>query len=312
VVNFDVSTRDVNFFNMSRTLNYHHLHCFWTIAEQGSISRAAKQLHVSHSTLSVQLRALEETLGRPLFERRGRGLVITPFGDEVRAYAQDIFRIGRELLDVSTRGSGGRVTVRVGALATLPRTITCRLLEPALDAGTFTIDVQHGPFDRVLEELAAGRIHVVLADQSPPQGSALRLHAHLLGETELLLFAAPSLADRLTGRFPRSLQGVPMLLPRPGSLLRRSIDAWLGMHDIRVQVVGEIDDAGTLRAFGMRGRGVFPVRAALASEVADLGGARRIGRLEGLSERYLAITRERTIRHPAIAAIVERARARLG
>jgi LysR family transcriptional activator of nhaA len=312
VVHFEVSTRAVRFLDMSRALNYHHLHCFWTIAEEGSISRAAKQLHVTHSTLSVQLRALEETLGGQLFERRGRGLVITPLGDEVRAYARDIFRIGRELLDVSARGSGGRVTVRVGALATLPRTITCRLLEPALDAGTFAIDVQHGPFDRVLEELAAGRIHVVLADQPPPQGSALRLHAHLLGETELLLFAAPALADRLAGRFPRSLHGAPMLLPRPGSLLRRSIDAWLGMHDIRVQVVGEIDDAGTLRAFGMRGRGVFPVRAALASEVADLGGARRIGRLEGLSERYLAITRERTIRHAAIAAIVQRARARLG
>ena len=157
---------------MSRGLNYHHLHCFWTIAEEGSISRAAKQLHVTHSTLSVQLRALEETLGGALFERRGRGLVITPLGDEVRAHARDIFRIGRELLDVSARGSGGRVTVRVGALATLPRTITCRLLEPALGAGTFAIDVQHGPFDRVLEELAAGRIHVVLADQAPPQGSA--------------------------------------------------------------------------------------------------------------------------------------------
>jgi LysR family transcriptional activator of nhaA len=151
----------------------------------------------------------------------------------------------------------------------------------------------------------------VLADQGPPPGSALRLHAHPLGETALLAFAAPALANELTGRFPKNLQNAPVVLPRPGSLLRRSIDSWLAKYDLHVRVVAEIDDAGTLRAFGMRGHGVFPVRAALASEVADLGGARRIGRFLGLGERYVAITRERTVRHPAIAAIIEHARERL-
>lgn len=297
---------------MSAGLNYHHLYCFWMIAQEGSLSRAARTLHVTHSTLSVQLRSLEEALGSPLFERHGRGLVITPFGDAIRTYANDIFRLGRELMDVSTHGATGRGIVRVGVLATTPRTIACRVVEPALDAGAFTIDVQLGPFDRLLEELAAGRLHVVLADQPPPQGTALRLHAHSLGETELLLYASPSIADRLTGRFPRSLHGAPMLLPRQGSLLRRRIDAWLGNHDLRVEVVAEIDDAATLRAFGMRGRGVFPVRAALAAEVADVGRARRIGRLDGLAERYIAITRERTVRHPAITAVITRARAQLG
>jgi LysR family transcriptional activator of nhaA len=237
--------------------------------------------------------------------------VITPFGDEVLSFARDIFRLGGELLEASRRGASGRIAVRVGALATLPRTITCRLLEPALEDGAFTVDVQHGPFDRLLEELAAGRLHLVLADQGPPQGSALRLHAHPLGETQLLAFAAARLANELGGRFPKNLQDAPMVLPRPGSLLRRSIDGWLASHDLRVRVVAEIDDAGTLRAFGMRGHGVFPVRAALASEVADLGGTRRLGRFAELGERYVAITRERTVRHPAIAAIIEHARLEL-
>jgi LysR family transcriptional activator of nhaA len=296
---------------MSQVLNYHHLHCFWAIARDGGISRAAKRLHVTHSTLSVQLRALEEALGSPLFERRGRGLVITPFGDEVRAYADDIFRLGGELMDASRRGGSGRVAVRVGALTTLPKTITSRLLEPMFDAGEFSIDVQHGPFDRLLEELAAGRLHLVLADQPPAAGSAHRLHAHPLGETELLMFGTQACLDKLRGPFPRSLDGAPVLLPRSGSQLRRSIDAWLDKRDLRVKVKAEIDDAGTLRAFGLRGLGLFPVRSALASEVDDVGGARRLGRLDGLVERYVAITRERTVRHPAIATMVERARARL-
>lgn len=293
------------------SLNYHHLHCFWAIAEEGSLTGAAKRLHVTHSTLSVQLKSLEDVLGAPLFERRGRGLLLTPFGDEVRAYANEIFRLGRELVDSSRGGLGGRTVFRVGALATLPKTITCRLIEAAVDPGDAIVDIQHGPFEKLLEELAAGRLHVVLADQQPPQGTALRLHAHTLGETELLIYGAPSLCQKLVGRFPQSLDGAPMLMPRPGTRLRRGIDAWLSSRDLHVRVVGEIDDAGTLRAFGLRGWGLFHVRAALASELADVGKARRIGKLDGLGETYVAITRERTLRHPAIIKLVENARARL-
>lgn len=291
-------------------LNYHHLHAFWMIAENGSLTAAAKQMHVTHSTLSVQLRALEETLGGRLFERRGRGLVITPFGDEVHARASEIFRLGGDLLELAEYGGAGRLTLRIGVLASLPKTIVCRLVEPALDRET-SIDLQHGTFDRLLESLAAGRVHVVLADQAPPQATGLKLHGHALGESELLVYGTEKVLSRVRGRFPASLDGAPMILPRAGSALRRQIEAWLDDRQVRVTVVGEIDDAGTLRAFGLRDHGLFPVRSALASEIADVAGARRVGTLDGLRERYLAITRERTVRHPALVRMIDRARARL-
>jgi LysR family transcriptional activator of nhaA len=293
-------------------LNYHHLHSFWRIASEGSLSRAAARMHVSHSTLSVQLRALEDALGIELFERRGKRLVLTALGDEIHGMASQIFRLGRELEDAARgRGVGARNALRVGALATIPKSITCRLLEPVLKRRTFAIDLQHAPFDRLLEGLAAGRLHLVIADQAAPQGSSLRLHSHQLGETGVLLFGAPRIVERLAGRFPASLEGAPMILPRAGSALRRAIDAWLAARDLDVEVVAEIDDAGDLRAFGLRGHGLFPVRTALASEVSDLGTMRRIGVLEGVAERYVAITRERTVRHPAISDLIDRARDRL-
>jgi LysR family transcriptional activator of nhaA len=294
---------------MSALLNYNHLYSFWMIAEAGGITAAAKRMHVTHSTLSVQLKQIEELLGAKLFERRGRGLVITPFGDEIRERAGEIFKLGESLVDLAHRDGGGRVTLRVGSIGSLPKTITCRLVEPAFDRDS-RIDVQHGPFDRLLEQLAAGRIHVVLADQPPPQGSGHRLHTHPLGESELLIYGNEKVASRLAGRFPASLQGAPMLLPRPGSL-RRQIDGWLTERSIHVDVVGEIDDAGSLRAFGLRGHGLFPVRSALASEIADVREARRIGALDSLSEKYFAITRERTVRHPALIRLIEQARRRL-
>lgn len=292
-------------------LNYHHLHCFWVIADEGSITRAARRLHVTHSTLSVQLRSLEAALGKELFERRGRGLVLTPFGDEIRAQASEIFRIGHEIIDGTRRNFGELVRLRVGVLTSLPKTITCRLLENIMDGGRTTIDLQHGPLDRLLESLATGRLHVVLTDQTPPQGTNLRLHTHPLGETELLLYGTTSVAGKLRGSFPRSLDGAPLLLPRPGSHLRRQIDAWLGARDLHVRVAAEVDDAGALRAFGLRGWGLFPVRSALASEVSDVRGTRRVGRLDGIRERYFAVTRDRAIRHVATAKLVELARVNL-
>ena len=295
---------------MALDLNFHHLYVFWVVAETGSITAAAKRIHVTHSTLSVQLPALEDTLGGALFERRGRGLVITPLGDEIHARAAEIFRLGRDLVTLAHAGGGGRVSLRVGVLTSLPKTITCRLLQPAFDREA-TVDVQHGPFDRLLEHLAGGRVHVVFADQPPPQTSHLKLHAHVLGETALLLYGTEKVVARLEGRFPQCLHGAPMLLPRTGSALRRQIDEWLGTHELQVDVVGEIDDAGSLRAFGLRGHGLFPVRAALASEVADLRAAVRVGSLEPLRERYYAITRERTVRHPALSRVIAEARQRL-
>lgn len=291
-------------------LNYHHLHAFWMIAETGSLSGAAKAMHVTHSTLSVQLHALENTLGASLFERRGRGLVITPFGDEVRARAGEIFRLGRDLQELAQHASDRRVTLRIGVLASLPKTIVCRLVEPAVDGAT-ALDLQHGQFDRLLEALAGGRLHAVLADQAPPQGTALRLHGHALGDTELLIYGTEKVRAGIVGRFPACLHDAPMLLPRGGTSLRREIERWLEERELRVRVVGEIDDAGTLRAFGLRGHGLFPVRSALASEIADVTGARKVGTFEGLRERYVVITRERTVRHPSLVRLIDRARERL-
>ena len=53
-------------------LNYHHLRYFWTVVREGGVSAAARRLRVSQPTVSAQLRALEDTIGEPLFERVGK------------------------------------------------------------------------------------------------------------------------------------------------------------------------------------------------------------------------------------------------
>ncbi|RYE94639.1 MAG: LysR family transcriptional regulator, partial [Myxococcales bacterium] len=294
-------------------LNYHHLFYFWTIAREGSLTRAAARLHLTHSTLSTQVKALENFLHVELFERRGRGLVLTPAGTNVVAYADDIFRLGAEMVDVA-RGSAPtlRTPLRVGVVGAIPKTLAYRLLEPALAVEGFgPLVVRQESLERLLESLAAGRLHVVLSDAAPPEGGLVRVHGHALGSSGVLLYGTPALARTVRKGFPASLQDAPLLLPAAGTSLRRQVERWLTEHGLRVQVEGEFDDAGLMRTFGAQGRGLFLVREALRAEVEDSLGVEMVGRLEGLHEHYYGISVERRVRHPAVSALVEAARLRL-
>src|SRR3982751_6579408 len=82
-------------------LNYHHLLYFWTTAREGGVTRAAKKLRLPQPTVSEQIKRLEELLGNSLFERKGRSLVLTEFGRTIYGYADEIFSLGRELMDAA-------------------------------------------------------------------------------------------------------------------------------------------------------------------------------------------------------------------
>lgn len=291
-------------------LNFHHLYYFWRIAREGGISRAAEQLRLTHSTLSAQLRSLEEFLDGPLFERRGRSLVLTPLGEEAASYADDIFRLGSEFVDVARgRSAERKLALRVGVVSSMPKSVAFRLLQPGIATEGFgSIVARQDRLERLLEELAAGRLHLVLADSAPPDSGSHRVYAHLLGESGLLLYGTRSLARKYRGQFPSSLSGAPVLLPTPQSSLRRQLDRWFVERELRVHVAGEFDDAGLMRVAGANGQGLLPVRAALRAEVEDAHAVEFVGPLDGLTERYYVLSVERRVRHPAVSALVERAR----
>jgi LysR family transcriptional activator of nhaA len=292
-------------------LNYHHLYYFWIIVQEGGVTQAARKLRLTHSTLSTQLRALEAHFGTPLFERRSKRLVLTPFGSEAASYASDIFRLGRELNDVARGRGAGREVLRVGLVAGLPKTFAHHLLSPALADEKCRLHVRQDAVGPLLESLATGRLHVVLTNEVPTPPAGARLHSHVLGETDILLYARGRLAQRARRKFPASLADVPFVLPPEGTPLRKQLDTWFVQRGLRPTVKAEVEDAGLLRVLGSAGRGVFPVRAALKAEVEDLQDVRFVGACDGLRESYYAVSTERRIRHRGIAAIIEDARADL-
>src|SRR5690606_31581476 len=109
-------------------LNYHHLLYFWTVAKEGSVARATQRLRLAQPTISGQIRQLERQLDVKLFQRQGRNLVLTDVGRVVYRYADEIFGLGRELMDVlENRPTGRPLRLTVGVAEGVPKLIAHRL-----------------------------------------------------------------------------------------------------------------------------------------------------------------------------------------
>lgn len=291
-------------------LNYHHLLYFYTVAREGSVTRAAQVLRLAQPTLSGQIRRLEETLDEKLFVRQGRHLVLTDVGRVVYRYADEIFSLGRELVD-TLRGRPTRRPARllVGIADVVPKLVAHRLLEVALRLEEpVQLVLREGKTDDLLGALATQAFDLVITDS--PLGSHLKVRAfnHLLGSCGVGFFAAPALAARHRKRFPKSLDGAPMLLPTDNTALRRSLEQWFERIGVRPQVVAEIEDTALLKVFGQHGAGIFPAPQIMADEIGRQHGVRAVGHTAEVREHFYAISIERRIKHPAVAAITERAR----
>jgi LysR family transcriptional activator of nhaA len=294
-------------------LNYHHLLYFWTVAREGTIARACTQLHLTEPTVSGQLRALETALATKLFDRVGRNLVLTDAGRVVYRYAGEIFTLGRELQDtLKGRPSGRPPRLVVGVAETLPKVIVYRLLQPALRLPeTVQIICDQGKPDYLLAQLAVNAVDIVLADTPVSPTTKIRAFNHLLGECGVSIMATPKLAAAYRRGFPKSLDGAPFLFPAENTVLRRSLEQWFDAVGIRPQVCGEFADSALLKVFAQNGAGVFAVRAAVERETRRLHDVRLVGHVKSIRERFYAISVERKLKHPAVLAITEAARAKL-
>lgn len=292
-------------------LNYHHLQYFWVVAKEGSIVRASAELRLAHPTISGQIHRLEEVLGEKLFARRGRNLVLTEAGRVAFRYADEIFTLGREFTDtLKGRATGRPLRLVVGVADVLPASLVRRFLEPAFRLGqpVRVICRADKSVDEFVAELALHRVDVVIADGPVGSGVPVRTFSHPLGECGTSFFAARRLASSLKRRFPRSLDGVPFLLPGAPSTVRRSLEQWFNSRDVHPAIVAEFDDSALARSFGAEGMGVFAGPTVIESEILQDSAVRLIGRAEEVRQQFYALSVERKIKHPAVVAICRSAR----
>lgn len=286
-------------------LNYKHLHYFWVVAQEGSITRAAERLDVAVQTISGQLSLLERHLGKALFNSQGRGLVLSEAGRVALGYADQIFQLGDAMVDaIEHSDSESTLRLRAGISDGIPKLLAYRLLSTVTDMpADVRLICDEGEFETLLADLALHRLDVVLTDRAAPVGGNLKVFSTRLGEFATGLFAAPALIERYAQGFPNSLDGAPMLLPTRHNALRGRIDRWLEHTNIRPKIVGEFEDSALLNTFGRGGLGIFPAPLGLAEQIASQLEAQPLGAMSGVSEQIYAISSERRIRHPAVEAL---------
>ena len=294
-------------------LNYHHLYYFWTVARTGTIARASEELRLSAPTISAQLRTLEDTLGERLFMRSGRKLVLTDMGDAVFAYADQIFKTGRRLLDTVKDGrAGSPLRLTIGITDVVPKLIAYRLIEPIFGVGRpVRIACREASLEHLLAELATHELDVVISDKPVGHDASIRAYNHFLGEMGVIFMAERKLAMKYRRGFPSSLDGAPVLLPTEHAGVRRSLDQWFQELPVRPRIVGEFQDYALLRIFGEAGKGIFPVPSLFRGEMQTRYGMSVVGKTDTVYGRFYAISTERRPTHPGVVAICDTAKAQL-
>jgi LysR family transcriptional regulator, transcriptional activator of nhaA len=296
---------------MPKPLNYKHLHYFWMVSRSGGVAQAGERLAVTPQSISTQMRQLETAVGDTLWRRAGRKLELTETGSLVLEYADRMFRTGEELSEaLRHRPDAGITHFRVGIADMVPKILAHRLIAPALALERPPrLSCKEGRFSDLLAQLAVHRLDMVISDRPMPSSLDVRGYNHLLLESGVSFLGVPALARKLRPGFPHSLDGAPLLLPGEDASIRKRLLAWFDRLQIAPRVVAEFDDTALMKAFGQAGTGVFALPSLTAEAVSAQLRTPVIGTTRDLVERYYAVTAERRIRHPAIVAISEAAKA---
>ena len=295
-------------------MNFKHLYYFWVAAKAGGIMRAGAQLHTTPQTLSGQIKLLESWLGRRLFRKSGRELELTEDGRIALGYADQIFGLGAELESALRQSKDSKkiLEFRVGIADSVAKSVAYRLLEPALSLPEpVRLIGSEGKFPDLLAQLALNRLDLVIADEPLSKRVSVKAFNHPLGTTAMSFFAAPQVQAQLMGEFPQCLNGAPMLIQGAASSVRQQLEGWLTRHQLYPRIVAEFDDGALMTAFGREGRGVFMAPTVLEAETVAQFGVAVIGRSRELVEEFFAVSVERRITHPCVAAITHAARGQL-
>ncbi|WP_395661441.1 LysR family transcriptional regulator [Aestuariivirga sp.] len=284
-------------------MNLHHLRLFRAVAAEGSLTGAARRLNLSQSALSTQIKTLEASLGQDLFERRGRGLVLTEAGRIALDHADAIFRTADDLAAVMKETGRARRALRVGALATLSRNFQIAFLRPLVGRRDVEVMLRSGSQAELLRELDALALDVVLTNLAPPRDGDHPRHVHQIGEQPVSLIGTPARAGHAT--LEELLRRESLVLPAKDTALRSAFDALMARLGLAPLIAAEADDMAMLRLLAREDIGLAVIPPIVVRDELTSGKLVEVAQLDGISEHFLAVTRERRFPNPLIAELLQ-------
>jgi LysR family transcriptional activator of nhaA len=287
-------------------LNYHHLHYFWFVAKEGNLTRAAEKLRVSQSALSVQIRQLERQLGQPLFQRVSRRLVLTEAGRIALGYAEKIFPIGSELVATLQHGkSPERQVLRVGAVATLSRNFQRSFFAPLFPRRDVELVLHAGSLAELLPRLGAHLLDLVLSNREVHGDAENPWRCRRIARQPISLVGRPR-RSRAPFLIPDDLRNVQLLLPGASSEIRAGFDLVCEQHDLRPNILAEVDDMAMLRLLARDTDAVALLPSVVVRDELSEGRLQEYCVVPGLFENFYAISVKRHFEQPLLKSLLAR------
>lgn len=286
------------------TLNLHHLRLFRAIARVGTLTGAARSLNLSQSAVSSQLSTLEASLGHDLFERRGRGLVLTEAGRIALDHAETIFRAADDLVATLAQTRDARRVLRVGALSTLSRNFLIGFVTPLLGRRDVEVVIRSGAQADLMRGLETLSLDVALTTLAPARDAASPFLTQALSAQPVSLvgYPAATAAGAASAADAETLVDVlsrePLILPTPETALRAAFDGLVERLGVVPQIAAEADDMATLRLLVRAGAGVAVLPSIVVRDELASGLLVERATLDGVSEEFLAVTLQRRFPNP--------------
>ncbi|MBC7479618.1 MAG: LysR family transcriptional regulator [Pseudorhodobacter sp.] len=285
-------------------LNLHHLRLFRAVATDGTLTGAARRLNLSQSALSTQIKTLEAALGHDLFERRGRGLILTEAGRIALDHAEAIFRTAADL--TATLRETGRVrrALRVGALATLSRNFQMQFLRPLIGRLDVEVVLRSSSQGELLRGLQALSLDVVLTNLAPARDATSPWLIHRLAEQPVSLIGTAARVRPGTRTLRALLTEEPLILPTVDTALRAGFDAITAQLGITPMIAAEADDMAMIRLLAREDAGLAVIPSIVVRDELEEGVLTEAAKFDNLTEAFLAVTLQRRFPNPLLAGLL--------
>lgn len=287
-------------------LNYHHLRYFHAIVREGTLTAAAARLNVSQSSLSVQLKQLEENLECSLFDRMHKTLHLTEEGQMVFDYAETIFKTGDEMLaTLQNRSDKFKEVLRVGAVATLSKNFQLSFLRPVIDDDSVEVVITSASMAELLGQLKGHTIDMVLSNRPAKRDGGNAWHSKLVDKQVVSLIGPKQYRKRRGFRFPEDLADVPMVLPSTESDIRIHFDTLMAQYGVRPLIAAEADDMAMLRLLAREINGISLLPPVVVRDELEGKHLYDLHQIPELNEHFYAITVERKFPSPLLKALLK-------
>ncbi|AEQ51733.1 pca operon transcription factor PcaQ [Pelagibacterium halotolerans] len=213
-------------------VRFRHLRTFIEVVRQNSVGRAAQVLAVSQPAVTKTIRELEEILDKKLFEKDGRGLKVTRYGEVFLRHAGASVAALQTGIDSLSRVDAGP-PVRIGALPTVSARIMPGVMERFLAEGTDSpVKIVTGENQVLLGQLRTGTLDLVVGRLAAPEQMAGLTFEYLYSEQVRFVVRAghPLLAGNQFD-FER-IRDYTILMPPIGSVIRPYVDRYLLAHGL--------------------------------------------------------------------------------